>query len=149
MRWRRRGANAIEFALTLPLFIWVSFAVLEYGWLFFRWSSIHEATRLGCEQGAMVHPNANPTPTSVARTSVRSRLMAVGYTFFDVREPQAVAGAPPEGVYAAASSAAAGGGVRLICNGRIRHKSLTRALPAALLPAEIKVHVEMRLQQQP
>ena len=35
MKSSRHGATAIEFALTLPLFVALVAAIMEYGWMFY------------------------------------------------------------------------------------------------------------------
>src|SRR6476619_3535339 len=48
---RRRGANAIEFALTLPLFLFIVFATLDYGYLFAMQAMLDDAVVLSCREG--------------------------------------------------------------------------------------------------
>ncbi len=55
----RRGAEAIEFALTLPIFLGVFFGIIEYGWYFFQRAGVVEAAMDGCTQGAQVGVNGN------------------------------------------------------------------------------------------
>jgi TadE-like protein len=68
----RRGANAIEFALTLPLFLTVLFAMIEYGYLFAMQAGIDNAIATACRSGAMIDPNAG-SPTAVAEATFTSR----------------------------------------------------------------------------
>ncbi|MEM6926329.1 MAG: TadE family protein [Myxococcota bacterium] len=51
---RRRGANAIEFALTLPIFLLGLFAAVQSGLYFFWWAMASEAVRRGCSEGVEV-----------------------------------------------------------------------------------------------
>lgn len=53
---RRRGNTAIEFALCMPLWVALVFAIMDYGWLFFQASSLNAATNLGCRAGSLVDP---------------------------------------------------------------------------------------------
>jgi hypothetical protein len=62
----RRGANAIEFALTLPVFIAIIMAIFEFGWMFFMRSTIIHAVRDGCRAGAVIPPGDAPSPEAVA-----------------------------------------------------------------------------------
>lgn len=55
-----RGGAAIEFALLLPVFLLLVFAILEYGWLMLSQASLGAAARDGCRQGAVVAPWVGP-----------------------------------------------------------------------------------------
>ncbi len=55
-----RGGAAIEFALLLPVFLLLVFAILEYGWVMLAQASLGTAARDGCRQGAVVLPWAGP-----------------------------------------------------------------------------------------
>jgi Flp pilus assembly protein TadG len=44
---RNRGATAVEFALVMPLFAWLVFGIIEFGWYFFVQHTIQYATREG------------------------------------------------------------------------------------------------------
>jgi len=62
----RRGANAIEFALTLPIFVAIVMAIFEFGWMFFMRSTIIQAVRDGCRAGAVIPHGDVPGPEEVA-----------------------------------------------------------------------------------
>ncbi len=51
-----RGGAAIEFALLLPVFLLLVFAILEYGWVMLSQASLGHAARDGCRHGAVVSP---------------------------------------------------------------------------------------------
>jgi hypothetical protein len=53
---RRRGAEAIEFALVMPVFITVSMAMMDLAWLFYTESSLDVSTHIGCRAGALIDP---------------------------------------------------------------------------------------------
>ena len=64
---RRRGANTIEFALTLPVFVVLLAAVVDYGWYFFGVAMGEMAVHRGCRAGATVDPvRGNPHAAVVA-----------------------------------------------------------------------------------
>ncbi|MEN0066647.1 MAG: TadE family protein [Myxococcota bacterium] len=54
MPQRRRGANIVEFALTLPIFMAILLGLIDYGWVFASQSGIDAATMLACREGSMV-----------------------------------------------------------------------------------------------
>lgn len=55
-RTTRRGTNAVEFALILPTFVLLLFAVMDFGWLFFQRATLDIAATHGCRAGALVDP---------------------------------------------------------------------------------------------
>jgi hypothetical protein len=52
----RRGANAVEFALTLPAFLALILGSMEYGIIFMTQAGLDNAVSIGCREGAMVDP---------------------------------------------------------------------------------------------
>ena len=63
----RKGANAIEFALTVPLFVALVTAIFEFGWMFFMRSTVIQAVRDGCRAGAVIPFGEVPSPIEVAQ----------------------------------------------------------------------------------
>jgi hypothetical protein len=55
-RKRRRAANAIEFAMLMPVFVTIVAAIGDFGWLFFHRSAVDAAVSEGCREGAIVDP---------------------------------------------------------------------------------------------
>ncbi len=53
---RRRGAEAIEFALVMPVFLAIITAMMDLSWLFYTESSLDVSTHIGCRAGALVDP---------------------------------------------------------------------------------------------
>ena len=74
----RRGATAIEFALTLPLFVGLVAAIFEYGWMFYMRSTVIHAVRDGCRAGAVIPWNESPSPNEVAQARMTDFL--AGYS---------------------------------------------------------------------
>lgn len=68
----RRGANAIEFALTLPVFLMIVLGLVDYGFLFGMQAGIDNATSLSCREGAMMDPNFG-VPKDVAENDFNTR----------------------------------------------------------------------------
>jgi hypothetical protein len=67
-RRRRRGANAMEFALTLPVFIAVTMGMVEFGWFFSRVALVNSALMDGCREGALIDElEGDPETTATAR----------------------------------------------------------------------------------
>lgn len=74
---RRRGANAIEFALLYPLFLWMVTGVIDYGWFFVIRADADSAVHDGARVGAMTLKKDDPA--AAATTVVQSRFQANGY----------------------------------------------------------------------
>jgi Flp pilus assembly protein TadG len=55
-RPERRGSNAVEFALTLPIFIGLMFIIIDFGWYFANKAILDIAVHSGCREGALVDP---------------------------------------------------------------------------------------------
>jgi uncharacterized membrane protein len=68
----RRGANAIEFALTLPIFLAIVLGVMDYGYLFAVQAGLDNAVSLACREGALVDPKIG-TPIAKATTEFAAR----------------------------------------------------------------------------
>lgn len=47
------GVAAVEFALILPIFLTILFAVMDFGWMFFQQLVITSAARAGARAGAL------------------------------------------------------------------------------------------------
>jgi len=74
----RRGASAIEFALTLPVIVVVLAGILEYGWYLFQLSNVVHALRDGTRIGVTV-PRADETGAAArAETHARTVLDGLG-----------------------------------------------------------------------
>lgn len=73
-RTSRRGGNAMEFALTLPLFLAVILGLMDYGFLFAMQAGIDNAVSLACREGAMQDPGFDPNgPTTIATSQLAQR----------------------------------------------------------------------------
>lgn len=66
-RASRRGSNAIEFALVLPVFVLLLVAIMDFGWLFFIDSTLDQATVVGCRAGSLVDPGSGETNVEEVR----------------------------------------------------------------------------------
>jgi len=68
----RRGSNAIEFALTFPLFLVIVLGLIDYGYLFAIQAGLDNAVSLACREGAMTDP-AVGSPQGVASADLAAR----------------------------------------------------------------------------
>lgn len=83
-RRRRRGANAIEFALILPVYCALMSGIFDYGWMFYYKSAMDSAVAYGCRQGSVVDPGNGevnmPTVLTTARTGMVDGITQFGAT---------------------------------------------------------------------
>ena len=79
---RRRGANAVEFALLLPVFVAVLGGSMEMGWLMFQHGAVRTAVTQGCRAAAMLDPGIDEGDLggviSAAETHILTRYAANG-----------------------------------------------------------------------
>lgn len=68
----RRGANVVEFALTLPIFMAILVGIVDYGWYFTSQAGIDTAATLACREGSMVDAFFT-SPVTVARDELGRR----------------------------------------------------------------------------
>ena len=76
-RLGRRGANAIEVALTLPIFVVILAGTLDMGWMLYSSSVLDLAASRGCRAGALVDP-LKRSPAPVARAAMEDWMAFVG-----------------------------------------------------------------------
>lgn len=65
----RRGAAAVEFALTLPIVLVVATAILDYSWFLNRSADVLTAVREGARHGATIEQDDDPVGEAIARTT--------------------------------------------------------------------------------
>ncbi len=75
-RAARRGASAVEFALTLPILLALASAVVDYGWYLSQSINVLNSTREGLRVGAMVPYDDGPD--AEAETWTTSLLKSYG-----------------------------------------------------------------------
>ena len=69
-RRRERGIVTVETALVLPVVIYLTFAVIEYSWLFLKYQQITNASRQGARAGAV--PDGTDATVSAQVATVMS-----------------------------------------------------------------------------
>ncbi len=61
MRSPRRGANAVEFALVLPVLLTCTFGVMDVGWSYFVRHAAGSAAAAGARAGALTAQTSDPS----------------------------------------------------------------------------------------
>jgi Flp pilus assembly protein TadG len=85
-RASRRGSQAVEFALTLPILSRLRLGLVDYGWYFLRQSMVVNSVREAMRLGAMQTPDSTDLPgdctacKSLTAGQIVSSLADVGIT---------------------------------------------------------------------
>lgn len=98
-RRRRSGAAAIEFALCLPIFLAIVFAIMEFGWVFFQQANVVAAVREGLRGAVPLAQEDDCVPANSAVDLVKTSLRRSGYTDAQITAAtitQACTGSTPE-----------------------------------------------------
>lgn len=93
----RRGANAVEFALVMPVLLAVLSGVMDYGWYFHQQILMTSAVRDAVRTGAATPATASNTPEEAAETAVLHALDEAGVAL-EVTATASRSGAPPDQV---------------------------------------------------
>lgn len=74
-RWRR-GANAIEFAIILPIWVMITLGIIEFSWMYYQQSALNASAALGCRAGSLVDPGDDDQYISAVETKAEEVLLA-------------------------------------------------------------------------
>jgi hypothetical protein len=74
-----RGVAAIELALVLPLFLALTFGMIDYGWYFFVAIHTSTAAREGARAASTVPGPCVGAATAAAQTSAKGQMSVIGY----------------------------------------------------------------------
>lgn len=75
---RRRGGYAIEFALSLPVFLSLWMGIIEYCWLSYQLASVNEAVAMGCRTASLIDPGEDELDSSAV---INTATMAIGKAY--------------------------------------------------------------------
>lgn len=89
---REKGVAAVEFALILPVFLTILFAIMDFGWLFFQQQVLTSASREGARAGALADTDANAQ--TQAASSARAFATANGLDSNNLTISTSVGGTP-------------------------------------------------------
>ena len=76
----RRGLALVETALVLPLLILLTFGVIEYGGLFWRYQQVQDVARQAARQAALVDSSQGKINATVSTLMTNNGLQSSGYT---------------------------------------------------------------------
>jgi Flp pilus assembly protein TadG len=93
-RAHRRGSNAIEFALTLPIFVILLSGMIDFSWYFFTGWRVSSAVREGLRV-ASVTP-VTDDPVDRAETAVENAGTAYEVTWVSGFPTASIIGSPPD-----------------------------------------------------
>jgi Flp pilus assembly protein TadG len=134
---RRRGANAIEFALTLPFFLLITFGMMEYGWYFSNVAQVNGAVAQSCRLGSLLDPAegncGDACLIDAAVDNLTTRLSASALSCNDCSA--VITGTAPNRF--------------LECTADVQYNAITGYFPStAATPTEIKAFTRVRLEWQ-
>lgn len=81
---RRRGASAIEFAMALPLLVYVAMGTLEYSWFLYQRTQVVHAVREGVRLAAVSEVGDSPAPDTLASARTADVLDERGFASGDI-----------------------------------------------------------------
>lgn len=76
IRRTRRGAEALEFALVLPVWVLLVLGSADFGWLYFHRTALDSAANTGCRAGALLDPGEDEVNISANYARVEERALA-------------------------------------------------------------------------
>jgi Flp pilus assembly protein TadG len=98
-RRARRAANAIEFALTLPMYVLLLGWVVDGAWLVYQSTIVEGAAQFGCRAGAIVDPGKGLSTVqnviTTAEESMLDEIVTLGGACTDCSATATVEGARP------------------------------------------------------
>lgn len=71
----RRGAEAVEFALIMPIFIMVLIGIFETSWIFYHESALDTAANVGCRAGSLEDPGMGESDMATVETTTKDALI--------------------------------------------------------------------------
>lgn len=71
----RRGAEAVEFALIMPIFIIVLIGIFETSWIFYYESALDTAANVGCRAGSLEDPGMDESDMATVETTTKDALI--------------------------------------------------------------------------
>ncbi len=72
---RRRGSNAVEFALLMPVFAVATWGLVELSWLSFRQGAAAEAVDQGCRSASLVDPGRREADAQAVLDAARTGIL--------------------------------------------------------------------------
>ena len=85
----KRGQTLVEFALILPVFIFLVVVIFDFGRLIYYYNAIHNAAREGARFGVI-----NPNNSGGMKSAVATYAISLGIQPADVPEPTVQASTP-------------------------------------------------------
>jgi hypothetical protein len=144
-RNNRRGANALEFALTLPLFITITFGLMEFGHFFSRRALVNSVMGRSCREAALIDSYNAPQDAQYASCGGDGDdcIELVGETFMNTLS--ANAGLDCTSCQATVMGTSPGRYVR--CEMVVEHQDITGFF-TAIFPTQFRAETEVLLEWQ-
>lgn len=133
----RRGGNAIEFALLLPLYLLITFGTVEFGWTMYHLTALHSAAHHGCRRATLLDPGVGEAAASAVLATATQSME----DHFDSHGP----GCPSSGCSSEAALTGAVPQRSLVCRIAAPLPPLLGFVPG---PSELRATAVMRLEFQ-
>jgi len=134
----RRGTNAIEFALTIPVFIAMVIGIFEFGWFFWQKSTTIDAVRHGCREGSLYSADADADGAQ----------QAVDIAYAEIVDRLATTNLCGGTCLLSAYTARRGSTDFLFCSAEVEYQSITGFFPTSVLPDYSRAESFVRLEVQ-
>jgi len=139
-RYNRRGANAVEFAILMPLFVVLVTASMELGWQVNQRGAARTAVNQACRKGAMADPGRNE--------GLLAGVLSASKEDVSMRFSESVGDCPD----CVASTTAVGEvpNRALRCTLRVPRRSLTGLIPVpknSLITATVRLEYQRRVRR--
>ncbi|MEN0060737.1 MAG: TadE/TadG family type IV pilus assembly protein [Myxococcota bacterium] len=76
-RTKRRGANAVEFALLLPVFVLLVGGSVDLSWLMLQRGAMRSAVSRGCRAGSLVDPGLKESAVADVHTRAQNAIRSL------------------------------------------------------------------------
>lgn len=76
-RSRRRGANAVEFAILLPVFVLLLGGSIDLSWYMVQRGAMRTAVARGCRQGSLVDPGVADVSAGTVYDRAKTSILSI------------------------------------------------------------------------
>jgi Flp pilus assembly protein TadG len=77
---RQAGQNLVELALLMPILLWLSAGLIDFGRAYYTYTGLTNASREGARYAAAVAPICDASTVQTARNRVKGEQSALGLT---------------------------------------------------------------------
>lgn len=71
----RRGSNSVEFGLLLPVYLMLTFGIMDAGWVMYHLASLHSAAHAGCRRASLMDPGPGEQDLATLEAAAQSAMV--------------------------------------------------------------------------